>query len=384
MTIEIPTDRVVHWLSQLVQIPSINPEGVDGSVDPDWLNEDKVALFLSKAFTDLGGDVEIEMVKPERPNVYAKWKGESDRWSVIDVHTDTVGVAQMTDPPFDGRVEDGRVWGRGAVDTKASLAILLALLERAQAEGLTFKHNLLIVATMSEEYGGYGAAAFNDWAQAQELDIAQLLVAEPTMCAPIFAHKGLFSMRLRIDGLAAHSSQPHLGKNAITAVAVVIQAIEQEHQRLQAEEAKTAVGNGTIAVTLIEGGSGHNVIPDTCKIHINRRLAPFENPDDEIARVVQLARDASPLPVEVEYARGFPAFYQEPNSPWIKDVSSWTGMAPDIAPYGTNALNYPEIGQEMMIFGPGSIEQAHRAVEWVTIDELAKAADVYSRWLIAD
>ena len=381
--VSIPTDRIVHWLSQLVQIPSINPEGVESGINPDWLGEAKMAAFLQKAFTELGGEVEIEDVLPNRPNVYAKWSGASDQWAVLDVHTDTVGVAQMTDPPFDGRVEDGRVWGRGAVDTKASLALVLALLEVVQSQGLTLKHNLLVLASMSEEFGGYGAKAFNDWALAQELDIVQLLVAEPTMCTPIYAHKGLFAMRLRIEGVAAHSSQPHLGKNAITATASVVQAIEKEHARLQAQEAKTAVGNGTIAVTLIEGGSGHNVIPASCTIHINRRLAPFENPEDEIARVLKLAQEASPLPIKVELSNGLPAFYQDPDSPWIKEISSWTGQEPSYAPYGTNALGYPEIGQEMVIFGPGSIDQAHGAVEWVEVAELVKAGDVYTRWLLA-
>ncbi len=384
MGVKIPSERMVAWLSQMVQIPSINPDGGEPISDESWVGEGKMGTFVAQAFADLGGDVEFEEVLPGRHNVYGRWAGRSERWVVLDVHMDTVGVEQMTDPPFDGRVEDGKVWGRGSVDTKASLALILALLEVVQAEKLEFKHNLLVLASVGEEFGGDGARVFNTWAQEQGLDIAEIIVAEPTLCAPIYAHKGLFSLRLRVDGVPAHSSQPHLGKNAITAAAKIVAAVEQEHERLQAAEAKTAVGNGTIAVTLIDGGSGHNIIPEACTVHINRRLAPFENADDEIARVVALAREATSLPVEVELALGLPAFYQAPECALVQDIAQWTGTEPTIAPYATNAACYPELGEQMVIFGPGSIDQAHGTTEWIEIAEMEKAVGVYCRWLLGE
>ena len=341
-----------------------------------------MAHFLAEQFAQLGGETELEEVFPGRPNVYGWWMGESGRWAAIDVHTDTVGVSKMTDPPYDGRVEGGRVWGRGAVDTKASLALVLALLEAVQAGDLKLKHNLLVVGTVSEEVGGHGAKAFADWVRRRNLPLAELLVAEPTLCTPVYAHKGVMKLVYRIQGEAAHASQPHLGHNAITAAIPVLAALEEEHRRLQSIPAETPLGAATLAVTLIGGGNGHNIIPESCDITLNRRLIPFEEPEEIMDRLDALVQKACSLPVERAAGMGIAAFFQTPNTPWIETLADWSGQRPEVAPYGTNALAYPDLSRETVIFGPGSIDQAHGAVEWVEISELEKAAAIYSRWLV--
>ena len=117
--------------------------------------------------------------------------GRTDRLVVLDVHTDTVTVEHMTDPPFDGRIENGHVWGRGALDTKASLGVMLALLGSWQADGLRPEPNLLVVGSVSEEAGGLlGATRFRPWAEERGLAIDEMIVAEPTQMAPIHGHKG--------------------------------------------------------------------------------------------------------------------------------------------------------------------------------------------------
>lgn len=88
---------------------------------------------------------------PGRPNVYGIWRGDQSRWLAIDVHTDTVGVEMMPGDPFDGRIEDGKVFGRGAADTKASLAVALALLSDITSKNGRVSCNLLIAATADEE-----------------------------------------------------------------------------------------------------------------------------------------------------------------------------------------------------------------------------------------
>lgn len=376
----VSSDRIIHWLQQLVQIPSVNPAG-HKELDVR-MGEGQMAAFLAEQLEGFGGWVELEEVFPQRPNVYAFFSGRSDKLAVVDVHMDTVDVTQMIDPPFDGRVENGRMWGRGVVDTKATMGIMLALLERLHWRNEKPKYNLLIVGTVSEEYGGFGAKTFAKWARRKNVQIDQLLVAEPTLCGPIYAHKGVMGGTVYIHGRPAHSSTPEEGANAITAAAHVILAIDAEHKRLKAEPAKTALGHGVIAATVIEGGSGHNVIPDSCRVVVNRRLTAFESPEEEQARLTKLVEDASPLPVTVEFRSGLPALYQEPDSPWIQQMAAWGGREPAVAPYGTNALSYKGLAKETIVFGPGSIEQAHKAQEWVAISELEKAADVLGRWLL--
>jgi acetylornithine deacetylase/succinyl-diaminopimelate desuccinylase-like protein len=330
----------------------------------------------------MGGEVEMEEVLPERPNVYGIWRGQTDRWVALDVHTDTVSVEQMTDDPFDGRVENGRVWGRGAVDTKASLALILAILASLQETGGRPEPNLVVVGTISEETGGEGAKAFAQWIRRKGIALDQLLVAEPTLCVPVHGHKGILAMEFVVRGKTAHSAKPHLGQNAITAAAHLIVALEQEHDRLQTVPPTSELGPSTLTVSLIEGGKGQNVVPDSCHIWASKRMVPGEDLELDLAYFEELAANGCPLPVEMRTRIGVPAFYQAADSAWIQQLADWSGQAPSVVPYGTNALAYGDnVAKEIVIFGPGSIDQAHGEVEWVEIAELEKAMEIYERWL---
>ena len=374
------TERVVDWLSQMVQIPSVNPvqQGPRAGVP----GEKAMAEFLAARFREMGGEVEMEDVLPERPNVYGIWRGQTDRWVALDVHTDTVSVEQMTDDPFDGRVEDGRVWGRGAVDTKASLALILTLLEDLKKAGERPAPNLIVVATVSEESGGEGAKAFGEWVQRKGFQLDQLMVAEPTLCVPVHGHKGILAMEFVVRGKTAHSAKPHLGQNAITAAAHLIVALEQEHERLQRVPATTKLGAATLTVSIIQGGKGHNVVPDECHVSAGKRMVPGEDPEQDLAYFAALATNSCPLPVEMKTRIGLGAFYQAADSPWIQQLAEWSRQTPSVVPYGTNALSYGDnVADEIVIFGPGSIDQAHGEVEWVEIAQLEKAMNVYEKWL---
>ena len=116
--------------------------------------ERAIALALAGWLEGFGAQVEVSDVADGRPNVYGLVPGRTERLVVLDVHTDTVSVEHMVEEPFDGRIEDGCVWGRGALDTKASLGVILTLLERWAAAGQRPEPNLLVVGSISEEGGG--------------------------------------------------------------------------------------------------------------------------------------------------------------------------------------------------------------------------------------
>src|SRR5215213_3486633 len=141
----IPTDEhLAAWLKRLVHIPSVTPEQAGPRAGAP--GEARLAEAVAGWFRDFGGEVYVEDVLPGRPNVYAIWRGASERWAALDVHMDTVGVEQMSGDPFGGELRDGRVYGRGAVDTKASLAVALALLEALHRSGGRPASNLLLTA----------------------------------------------------------------------------------------------------------------------------------------------------------------------------------------------------------------------------------------------
>jgi acetylornithine deacetylase/succinyl-diaminopimelate desuccinylase-like protein len=284
----------------------------------------------------------------------------------------------MAGDPFDGRLENGRVYGRGAVDTKASLGVILAMLEASQEQGAALPHNLIIAATVDEEAGATGAPAFASWLQEERIVIDQLLVAEPTLCHPVHGHKGVCRLTFQLHGTAAHSSQPHLGKNAITAAAHLILALEAEHQRLQ--QISSPLGAPALTVSLIHGGQGINVVPDSCRVSVDRRLVVGEGATEMIDSLRSLAEAQAPLPVSTEVLLAVDAFYQPPDTPWLRQLADWCGQEPAIAPYGANAWAYPDVARECVVLGPGSIDQAHSAEEWVSVDELEKLAGILARW----
>ncbi|MER5770844.1 M20/M25/M40 family metallo-hydrolase [Streptomyces sp. NPDC001985] len=379
-------------VAELVRIPSVNPLHAGPRAEEHGpVGEGALAARLAERFDGCGADETVlDEVLPGRPNVYGRFPGRSGRLVVVDVHTDTVTVENMTDPPFDGRIESGSVWGRGALDTKATMGVLLALLEAWHRDGLRPDPTLLLVGSISEEVGGLlGATRFRPWAEQQGLLIDQLLVAEPTGFRPVHGLKGLVLVRVTALGTAAHSALPDSGVNAIEAMAPVIDAFVAENARLRALPAATELGTGTVSVTQISGGTGSNVIPDRCSISVGRRIVPGEDPDEVLERMAAVARAACPIPCEItsllpttpDGRAGSPAFYQRPDSAFVQFLARAAGTEPAVAPFGANVLRYSGLARELAVFGPGSIDHAHQATERVAVADLVRLAGILGSWL---
>jgi len=366
------------WLSRLVQIPSVTP--VQASARSGMTGEAQIALAVAGWFKALGGEVHLDECVTARPSVYGIFPGNTDQWVALDVHTDTVGVEQMSADPFGGEVRAGRVYGRGAVDTKASLAVALALLEALHTSGAKPQPNLLIAATADEEDQARGAPAFAEWVRRRGIVLDQLMVAEPTQCRPIHGHKGVVRLRFDVVGHPAHSAQPQHGKNAISAGAQLALAFAAEHERLQSADSTSALGQAALTVTLISGGRGINIVPDECSLSVDRRVVSGEQPEEIIAALTELAQRVCPLPVQATKLLAVGAFLQEPATPWIEQLCAWSGAAAALVPYGTNAWAYGGLARECVVLGPGSIDQAHGVEEWVAVSELLKLSQIYSQW----
>ena len=379
MTLDIATlaQAAADRLTQLVRIPSVTP--AQAGPKSGTPGEARIAAAIAEWFQELGGQVIIDLVQPERPNVYGLWRGQEDRWVGADVHTDTVGVEQMTGDPFSGEQRDGRVWGRGAVDTKATLAVVLALLDHARRAGLTLRPNLLVAATVDEEFGATGAPALAAWLARQPFTVAQLAVAEPTNCVPVHGHRGLARFELTFHGVAAHTSQPHLGQNALLAAARTVVAYADEHARLM-RLPPTALGHASLTSTVLHAGTGINVVPDRAVLLVDRRIVDGEDPRAVMDALVRMAQTAGGLPIDLRRLREIYPFLQPADSAWMRDLAAWSAQTPQVAPYGTNAWAYINLPGERVVIGPGSIDQAHGAEEWVEVDQLGKLAAIYAKW----
>ena len=374
--------EIAERVAELVRIPSVNP--LHAGPKSGDAGERDLSDWLANHADSLGGDVVVDEVEDGRCNVYARFEGASDRAITVDVHLDTVGVEHMSDDPFDGRIEDGRVYGRGSVDTKPTFAVVLQVLEELRNEGRRPVPTVNLIGTVSEEGGGLlGAARYRDWLLDRGQRVEQMVVAEPTMCAPVHGHKGGIGLDVTVHGHAAHSSKPHLGANALSGAARVVIAIDEEQERLAALDAITPVGKGTVSVTELSGGLARNIIPDACALYVGRRTAPGENIDEVRAALCELIENsAAPLSTTIEslYGDGSPGFYQDPSCSLVTVLAQLADTAPTTADYGSNALRYGEVADELVVFGPGSIDQAHQAVEWVDIDQLERSLDIYRSW----
>ncbi len=350
---------VIQTLSELVRINSVNPAYENGA--PEAAIQEHVTGF----FRAHGMETWAQEVFPGRPNVIGRVPGRlPGRRLVFEAHCDTASIAGMTIPPFDPEIRGGRMYGRGTCDTKAGLAAML----HALAEVKNPPCEIWVVSAMDEEHGFRGVLKL-----CEGLDAAGAVVAEPTSLRAVIATKGVLRWRMFTRGKAAHSSKPHLGVNAIYAMARVLEQVESENQRLAAVE-HPLVGPGTISVGLIGGGTQVNVVPESCWIEVDRRLIPGEEPDAVFADYRSRFAVEFSAPTIRDAPLDTPA-----NSAIARVAHEVLGTPPEGVPYGSDASKLSRAGVPSIVLGPGHIDQAHTAEEWVVIEEVEQAVEIYRR-----
>ena len=370
---------VIDLLAHLVAIDSVNPaHGGPG--------EAGVGRFLRGFFGHKGIETFTQPVLPGRENVIAVLPGaDRSRRIILEAHMDTVSVDGMTIPPFEPTIREGRLYGRGACDTKGGLAAMAqAVVDRA-ASRRPPPCDVWLAAVVDEEHAYRGVVALCDGATAEAA-----IVAEPTSLRIVTATKGCVRFRIRVDGRAAHSSRPELGTSAILGAARLTLAIDALHGSLAAT-VHPLLGTATGSIGIIAGGTQINIVPETCTLAIDRRLLPGESPEGALAeyqRVVDTlaARDASfratlepPMLVDetLETAADAPVVRV------ASAVASEDSLDPRVVgvPYGSDASKLSRHGIDSIVFGPGSIDQAHAAVEFVPTAEVERAAAFYGRFI---
>jgi acetylornithine deacetylase len=382
---------LTQTLGQLVSIPSVNPMGKPVS-GPEYF-EYRVTDYLENLFHSLGLPCQRQQVDIKRENIVARLDGatpasEGGPLVLFEAHQDTVPVEGMTIEPWTPTVRDGRLYGRGSCDIKGGMTAMLGALARLAAERPAGMPTIVMACTVNEEHGYSGATALTRlWSEPDSIiprqpDVA--VVAEPTQLQVVVAHKGVVRWRLTTLGRAGHSSQPHLGVNAIFRMAPVLAALE----RYQREVAGTLgehplCGNPTLSVGTITGGLSVNTVPDHCTIEIDRRLLPREEPlaaqqhvIDYLARelgdAIQLQHD-KPFLIGLGLPDDNNARYADAMDDAIHATSLPGGKIG--VPFGTDAAAYAAAGVPSIVFGPGSIDQAHTADEWLALDQLAAASE---------
>ncbi len=306
----------------------------------------------------------------------------SRRGLTLSGHMDVVPAGDgWTSNPFELTRVGNRLVGRGACDMKGFLA--LALNRFAAVDPARLRHRLALLFTYDEELGTLGARRLVETWTAPEALPRATIIGEPTGLTVVHAHKGHLKLRLVLNGVAAHSAYPHLGRNAIEPAGAVIAALTRLRRELETERPPNAAHiaeapSPTLNVATVAGGTAINVVPDRCVIELGVRLLPGMSSDAMIDRIRDgVARVLGDTSFVIEMIGDSPAMVLDEAAPIHRALRAATGQAESRGvAFTTDGGWLQRLDLDCVVFGPGSIEVAHRPDEFVPIGELVRADEI--------
>jgi len=377
----ISGEEVVDLVKDLIRIPSHAKAKSQ---------EKKAAHFLADKLKKEGIDVRLQKVEDDRFNVIGMIQGESKgRSLILNGHLDTVPPSPEMIDPYNPKLRNGKLYGRGAADMKGAIGAMVYSLIAIKRSGITLDGNLIFTGVIGEESPGHGGTGYMV-KYGPKADMA--IVGEPTNLKIVVTHKGVDRIKINIKGKAAHSSTPQRGVNAISKATKFIHAIEKDLIPELNKRKHNLLGSPTINIGIIEGGINPNTVPDNCVIQIDRRWIPGESPSTIIKEFEDILNHLKENDPEfkaelkrMEYLEETPhspleisedhyivkalkkSLHKISLSPEISGISGWTDAA-----LLNNQAKMPTV-----VFGPGSLAQAHSDVEFINVDSLLTATKIY-------
>jgi acetylornithine deacetylase/succinyl-diaminopimelate desuccinylase-like protein len=397
--------RTEKLLAELIALPSVNP----AFLPPRHPNagEKNVADFLAAIAARAGLEIEFQKVdfkrwgerprepdqspqlsgsrgrSPHQPNVRSNIvarllpRGKIKQTILLAPHLDTVGAAGTQ---FIPQRKNGRLHGRGACDTKGSVAAMLAALcELANSKSRPLATEIVFAGLIDEEHAQAGSRALVQ--NKFKADLA--IVGEPTKLQVVTAHKGSLWLELATRGRAAHGATPHLGKNAIYEMARIVDALETDYAAQLKKKKHKLLGAATVNVGKISGGTQPNIVPDSCTISIDRRTLPGET-ENSVRREIALLLKAKKLSAKISSAKLAPALPLETDfklplvQAFLRAANQKKSLGVD---YFCDAAVLSAGGIPSVVFGPGNIAQAHTADEWISLAELEHGKNLLLNFL---
>jgi succinyl-diaminopimelate desuccinylase len=366
-------ERVSRLLCDLVAIPSHG--GREGAI----------IQYLMERFARQDIPCRVTAVDGKPLNVVAEI-GQGPRTFLLNSHVDTVppGDAALwaTDPLIPVE-KDGRIYGRGAEDAKGCLASMIVAFETLAMRRDALPARVVLMAVGAEERGGLGTQ--EEMAKGFTADAA--IIGESTHLVPMLAHKGVLRLEIEVAGRAAHASDPDAGINAIVAMAPIVSALDHLAAAVR-RRTDPFVGKASLVISTIAGGVALNVIPAQCVITIDRRVLPHETEADVLGEIVAVVNQALPATsgarAAVRTVRFVPPSSTDPGAAIVRAAEKAAARilgcpAPAQGFTATCDMTYLVNQGKIptVILGPGSIEVAHQANEYVPVDQLALAVEVY-------
>ena len=371
---------IVSCLQQLVRIPSIT-----GS-------EAEIAEHIAQLLRDMKMQVQVLEAAPGRPNIVATLDmGAPGKTLLLNDHLDIVPPGPLenwTYPPFAAEIVNGRVYGRGTIDTKSGITTILMATRALLNMKWPICGKLVIAFSCDEEVAGdLGIQQLAKWGH---LKADYALVAEPTTLQLEIGTKGRLDLEIETRGLATHGARPWLGRNAIYDMMRVVEALRDYAETLH-ERTHPLLGRASLNVGVIEGGTVGNMVPSVCRIQVDRRVLPQETPEavmGEIESILQRLRDERPdLQVSMRKRVWWPGYAIGPDDAVVKIFANAfktvMGRDPIVAgkDAGTDAPFIAGVGTPVVMFSPGNGFGAMNADENVGIDDLIAATKVVAQFI---
>lgn len=374
--IEINRDQLVSDLSAMISCASVNTFGAPDDAGAEAAMADLFECQLRA----LRLEIDTQEVAPGRRNVWGTLKGAGTGPTILLAgHMDTVGVDGY-DEPFVPTIKDGKIYGRGSCDMKAGLAVYLEVVRHLQRSGTALGGDVIIAGVIDEEHAMAGSKHFG--LNGPKVDCA--IVAEPSLLSISTSHKGQFLATIRTRGLAAHSSMPDQGRNAVYHMAAVLQALQGYADDLARRAPDPDCGLPSFSVGVIRGGDNACSVPDFCEIDIDRRTIPGETSAVVLQELNAALQTAKAIVPALDYEIDTPFLDLPPldtgaDTPVVRAITSACksvlGGADVVAfPGSTDAPNFQ---CPTVICGPGDLAQCHSLNEYVSISQIEDAVRIY-------
>jgi acetylornithine deacetylase/succinyl-diaminopimelate desuccinylase-like protein len=360
-------DNVSELCQALIRIPSENPRGA-----PHSGGEGRIAQFVGAFLQELGAVVEFEEIAPGRSNIYGAFPTRADGKPrlLFAPHLDTVSAEGMTVEPFAATLRDGRIYGRGASDTKGPMAAMLWALKSVDLSALDVA--VVFAGLADEEADQLGAKAC---AKRRMADF--VVVAEPTELDVVFTHKGTAWIRMETTGKSAHASLPERGINAIERLNEAFVKLKANFPQLCPVDHHPILGSASISLGCVRGGTKINVVPDHCTAEIDIRTLPGQ---ENMVAAIQDFIEANGLPAMVSALKVSHPLFTSPEHPMVKQLTM-IGSKLTGASWFCDAAVFAENGTPGVALGPGSIVQAHTEDEFIEVRELERGAAFFQKFL---
>ena len=366
---EVKEDSIVKLLQKVIRIESTNPPG----------NELDVALWLADYFAQAGIKAEVLKYEDKRANLVTRLRGSGKGPALIfSAHMDTVpaGDVPWMFPPFSATLSEGKIYGRGAADMKSGLAAMTEAAVILARSGISLGGDLIIAFTYDETHGLQGAKRM---VETGHLDDAEaVLVSEPSTLDVFIAEKGALWLKCRAKGKTAHTSMPHLGRNAILEMAHFLHRLEESLDL--SFDPHPLLGKATATVGTIKGGVIINVIPDSCEAELDIRLVP--GMDHE--KVVQQVRELGESRVKVEMLDWKAPVESDPKArivgislDAVEQVTGVPRQPKGVSYFTDGAVLANRLQIPMVIIGPADTSMTHQPNEHVEVVRLVQAVKAY-------